>query len=75
MTGKGHRQQSQLATSSDSAKATNSADETLMILTVELKKSKETPAPGEIYPDHRIQNLAYCALVKDKMRVRVLMVS
>ena len=38
---------------------------------VELKKSKKPPARGQIYANHRIQNLAYCALVEDQMRVRV----
>jgi CRISPR-associated protein Cas4 len=41
------------------------------VVPVELKKSKKPPARGEIYPNHRIQNLAYCALVEDQMRVRV----
>lgn len=41
------------------------------VVPVELKKSKKPPARGEVYPSHRIQNLAYCALVEDQMRVRV----
>jgi len=38
---------------------------------VELKRSRKAPARGEVYPNHGIQNLAYCALVEDQMRVRV----
>src|ERR1700733_14261881 len=41
------------------------------VVPVELKKSKKPPARGEVYPNHGIQNLAYCALVEDQMRVRV----
>jgi CRISPR-associated exonuclease Cas4 len=41
------------------------------VIPVELKKSKKPPARGEIYANHRIQNLAYCALVEDQLRVRV----
>jgi CRISPR/Cas system-associated exonuclease Cas4 (RecB family) len=41
------------------------------VVPVELKKSKKPPTRGEVYPNHRIQNLAYCALVEDQMRVRV----
>ncbi|MFL6305053.1 MAG: Dna2/Cas4 domain-containing protein [Candidatus Sulfotelmatobacter sp.] len=41
------------------------------VVPVELKKSKKPPARGEVYPNHRIQNLAYCALVEDQMRVHV----
>ena len=38
---------------------------------VELKKSKRPPARGEVYPNHMIQNLAYCALVEEQLRERV----
>jgi len=41
------------------------------VVPLEFKRSKKAPARGEIYPNHRIQNLAYCALVEDQMRVRV----
>ena len=35
---------------------------------VELKKSSKPPARGEVYPNHMIQALAYCALVEDQMK-------
>ncbi len=38
---------------------------------VELKKSSKPPARGEVYPNHMIQALAYCALVEDQMKERV----
>jgi CRISPR-associated exonuclease Cas4 len=38
---------------------------------VELKNSSKPPARGEVYPNHMIQALAYCALVEDQMKVRV----
>ena len=41
------------------------------VVPVELKRSKKAPARGEVYPNHMIQNLAYCALVEDQMRVSV----
>ena len=41
------------------------------VVPLEFKRSKKAPARGEVYPNHRIQNLAYCALVEDQMRVRV----
>jgi CRISPR-associated exonuclease Cas4 len=41
------------------------------VVPVELKKSKRPPARGEVYPNHMIQNLAYCALVEDQMKVSV----
>src|SRR5258708_2764972 len=41
------------------------------IVPVELKKSKRPPARGEVYPNHMIQNLAYCALVEEQLRERV----
>ena len=41
------------------------------IVPVELKKSKRPPARGEVYPNHMIQNLAYCALVEEQMKERV----
>jgi CRISPR/Cas system-associated exonuclease Cas4 (RecB family) len=41
------------------------------VVPVELKKSKRPPARGEVYPNHMIQNLAYCALVEDQLRQRV----
>jgi CRISPR-associated exonuclease Cas4 len=41
------------------------------VVPVELKKSKKPPARGEVYPNHMIQNLAYCALVEDQMGTRV----
>jgi hypothetical protein len=31
------------------------------IVPVELKKSKRPPTRGGVYPNHMIQNLAYCA--------------
>jgi len=41
------------------------------IVPVELKKSKRPPARGEVYPNHMIQNLAYCALVEERLKERV----
>jgi CRISPR-associated exonuclease Cas4 len=41
------------------------------IVPVELKKSKRPPPRGEVYPNHMIQNLAYCALVEDQMKEHV----
>ena len=41
------------------------------VVPVELKKSKRPPARGEVYPNHMIQNLAYCALVEDQLKQRV----
>jgi CRISPR/Cas system-associated exonuclease Cas4 (RecB family) len=41
------------------------------VVPVELKKSKKAPARAGVYPNHMIQNLAYCALVEDQMRVSV----
>ena len=41
------------------------------IVPVELKKSKRPPARGEVYPNHMIQNLAYCALVEEQLKERV----
>ena len=41
------------------------------IVPVELKKSKRPPARGEVYPNHVIQNLVYCALVEEQLRERV----
>ena len=38
---------------------------------IELKKSSKPPARGEVYPNHMIQALAYCALVEDQMKERV----
>lgn len=38
---------------------------------VELKKSSKPPARGEVYPNHMIQALAYCALVEDQLKERV----
>ncbi len=38
---------------------------------VELKNSSKPPARGEVYANHMIQALAYCALVEDQMEVRV----
>lgn len=38
---------------------------------VELKNSSRPPAPGGVYANHMIQALAYCALVEDRMKVRV----
>jgi CRISPR-associated exonuclease Cas4 len=38
---------------------------------VELKNSSKPPARGEVYANHMIQALAYCALVEDQMKVRV----
>jgi CRISPR-associated exonuclease Cas4 len=38
------------------------------IVPVELKKSNRPPARGEVYPNHMIQNLAYCALVEEQLR-------
>jgi CRISPR/Cas system-associated exonuclease Cas4 (RecB family) len=36
-----------------------------------LKKSKRPPVRGKVYPNHIIQNLAYCALVEDQLKQRV----
>jgi CRISPR-associated exonuclease Cas4 len=41
------------------------------IVPVELKKSKRPTARGEVYPNHMIQNLAYCALVEEQFGERV----
>ena len=41
------------------------------IVPVELKKSKRSPARGEVYPNHMIQNLAYCALGEEQLGERV----
>ena len=41
------------------------------IVPVELKKSKRPPARGEVYPNHMIQSLAYCALVEEQLGERV----
>jgi CRISPR-associated exonuclease Cas4 len=41
------------------------------IVPVEFKKSKRPPARGGVYPNHMIQNLAYCALVEDQMKTPV----
>jgi CRISPR-associated exonuclease Cas4 len=41
------------------------------IVPVELKKSNRLPARGEVYPNHMIQNLAYCALVEEQLSERV----
>ena len=38
---------------------------------VELKNSSRPPARGEVYANHMIQALAYCAMVEDQMKVRV----
>jgi CRISPR-associated exonuclease Cas4 len=38
---------------------------------VELKNSSKPPARGEVYANHMIQALAYCALVEDQMKVHV----
>lgn len=38
---------------------------------VELKNSSRPPARGGVYANHMIQALAYCALVEDRMKVRV----
>ena len=41
------------------------------IVPVELKKSKRPPARGEVYPNHMIQNLSYCALVEEQIGEQV----
>ena len=41
------------------------------IVPVELKNSKRPPARDEVYPNHMIQNLAYCALVEEQLGERV----
>ena len=41
------------------------------VIPLEYKRSNKAPARGGIYPNHAIQNLAYCALVEDQMRLRV----
>jgi CRISPR/Cas system-associated exonuclease Cas4 (RecB family) len=41
------------------------------IVPVELKKSNRPPARGEVYSNHMIQNLAYCALVEEQLGERV----
>ena len=38
---------------------------------VELKNSSRPPAREGVYANHTIQALAYCALVEDRMKVRV----
>lgn len=41
------------------------------VVPVELKHSSRPPARGGVYPNHMIQNLAYCALVEDQLKVKV----
>jgi CRISPR-associated exonuclease Cas4 len=41
------------------------------IVPVELKKAKRPLARGEVYPNHMIQTLAYCALVEEHFKARV----
>jgi CRISPR-associated exonuclease Cas4 len=38
------------------------------IIPIELKNASKPPARGEVYPNHMIQALAYCALVEDQMK-------
>jgi CRISPR-associated exonuclease Cas4 len=37
------------------------------VVPVEFKRSRRPPANGEVYANHMIQNLAYCALVEDQL--------
>jgi CRISPR-associated exonuclease Cas4 len=41
------------------------------IIPAELKNASKPPARGEIYPNHMIQAVAYCALVEDQMKISV----
>ena len=41
------------------------------IVPVELKHSNKPPAHGGVYPNHMIQNLAYCVLVEELMKTKV----
>lgn len=41
------------------------------IVPVELKHSNKPPARGGVYPNHMIQNLAYCVLVEEEMKTKV----
>jgi CRISPR/Cas system-associated exonuclease Cas4 (RecB family) len=41
------------------------------IVPVELKHSNRPPARGGVYPNHMIQNLAYCVLVEEQLKERV----
>jgi CRISPR/Cas system-associated exonuclease Cas4 (RecB family) len=38
------------------------------IVPVELKHSNRPPARGGVYPNHMIQNLAYCVLVEEQLK-------
>jgi CRISPR-associated exonuclease Cas4 len=41
------------------------------IVPVELKHSNRPPARRGVYPNHMIQNLAYCVLVEDQLKAKV----
>lgn len=41
------------------------------IVPVELKHSNRPPARGGVYPNHMIQNLAYCVLVEEQLKATV----
>ena len=41
------------------------------IVPVELKPSNKPPARGGVYPNHTIQNLAYCVLVEEQLEAKV----
>jgi CRISPR-associated exonuclease Cas4 len=41
------------------------------VVPVELKHSNRPPARGGVYPNHMIQNLAYCVLVEEQLREKV----
>jgi CRISPR-associated exonuclease Cas4 len=41
------------------------------VVPVEFKNSSRPPANGEVYANHMIQNLAYCALVEDQLGAKV----
>ena len=41
------------------------------VVPVELKHSNKPPARGGVYPNHMIQNLAYCVLVEEQLKAKV----
>ncbi|WP_161557179.1 CRISPR-associated protein Cas4 [Acidisarcina polymorpha] len=41
------------------------------IVPIELKHSNRPPARGGVFPNHMIQNLAYCVLVEEQLEAKV----
>jgi CRISPR-associated exonuclease Cas4 len=41
------------------------------VIPMELKHPSRPPARGGVYPNHKIQSLAYCALVEDQLKAKV----